>query len=56
MEQVDIYDQAGVFDNLNLLDEYSQNVAKLDELSKPLVEEYEKLKNDIDSGAVKNSQ
>tara|TARA_R100001086_G_scaffold89858_1_gene44119 strand:+ start:12751 stop:23460 length:10710 start_codon:yes stop_codon:yes gene_type:complete len=56
MEQVDIYDQAGVFDNLNLLDEYSQNVAKLDELSKPLVEEYEKLKNDIDNGTVKNSQ
>ena len=56
MEIYDTYEQAGTFDNLNLLDEYASNVSKLDAELTPITEEYEKLKKGIDDGTIKSSK
>ena len=55
-ETHDIYEQAGTFDQLRLLDEYSDNVSNIDEELEPLVAEYDKLKKDIDEGVLESNE
>ena len=56
MKTYDAYEDAGTFDQLNLLDEHAENVAKLDERVTPLIKEYDKLKQGIDDGTIDKTE
>ena len=56
MEMHDVYEQAGTFDQLRLLDEYAENVTNISDELDPLALEYEALKKDIDDGVLESNE
>ena len=56
METHDVYEQAGTFDQLRLLDEYAKNVTNISDELDPLALEYEALKKDIDDGVLESNE